>query len=74
VSGSAPLEEIADDLDRVADRLGDAAIDMLRSALDEGEAAAALATKREKLLNRARSSVEKAKMLVRQVDALGGEV
>jgi ElaB/YqjD/DUF883 family membrane-anchored ribosome-binding protein len=73
VPGSGHLEEIADDLDRISDRLGDAAMDVLRSALDEGEAAAALATKREKLLNRARSSAEKAKQLVRQADVLGGD-
>jgi hypothetical protein len=48
-------------------------MDILRSAVDESEAAAVLATKREKLLNRARSSVEKARMLVRQADSLGRE-
>jgi ElaB/YqjD/DUF883 family membrane-anchored ribosome-binding protein len=73
VSGSGHLEEIVDELDRIADRLGDAAMDVLRSALDEGEAAAALATRREKLLNRARSAADKAKMLVRQADSLGGD-
>jgi hypothetical protein len=73
VAGSGPFEEITDGLERIGDRLADAAMDLLRSAIDEGEGAAVLATKREKLLNRARSSVEKARMLVRQAEALGDE-
>ena len=69
----AGLDDIADELDRLGEQLADAAMDILRSAVDEREAAAVLATKREKLLNRARSSVEKARMLVRQADSLGRE-
>jgi hypothetical protein len=73
VSGSGRLEEIADALDRIGEELADAAMDLLRSAIDDSFMAAALATKREKLLNRARSSVEKAGMLVRQADSEGLE-
>jgi len=63
------LDDVADELGRLIERLADAAMEALRSGLDEGTAeAAALATKREKLLNRARSSVEKARMLVHQAD------
>ncbi|MGO8876362.1 MAG: hypothetical protein ACLQNG_11445 [Acidimicrobiales bacterium] len=63
------LDDLAEELDRLAERLADAAMEALRSGLDDGsDEAAALATKREKLLNRARSSVEKARMLVRQAD------
>jgi ElaB/YqjD/DUF883 family membrane-anchored ribosome-binding protein len=73
MSGSERLEEIAGELDRIADQLGDAAMDVLRSAMEQDAAGAVLATKREKLLNRARSSAEKAKTLVRQADALGSD-
>jgi hypothetical protein len=73
VAGSEPLAEIADGLERIGDQLADAAIDVLRSAIDEGEDAAVLATKREKLLNRARSSVEKARLLLAQAESLGDE-
>ncbi|MGD0082619.1 MAG: hypothetical protein ABSD78_05405 [Acidimicrobiales bacterium] len=63
------LDDIASELERLGERLADAAMDVLRSGLGEGsDEAAAMATKREKLLNRARSSVEKARMLVRQAD------
>ena len=73
MAGSEPLAEIADGLERIGDQLADAAIDVLRSAIDEGEDAAVLATKREKLLNRARSSVEKARLLLAQAESLGDE-
>jgi hypothetical protein len=69
MAGSGRLGEIADELDRIGEQLADAAMDLLRSAMDDSFMAAALATKREKLLNRARSSVEKARMLVRQADS-----
>jgi hypothetical protein len=73
-AGGAALEELAAELDRVAERLADAAMAVLRAALadegfEEGEAAVrARAT--ERLLNRARASVEKAARLTRQ--AAGG--
>jgi hypothetical protein len=73
VPGSGRLGEIADALDRIGEELADAAMDVLRSAMDDSFMAAALATKREKLLNRARSSVEKAAMLARQADSEGLE-
>jgi hypothetical protein len=68
---SGRLEEIAEELNRLGEQLADAAMDLLRDALDDSEAAAALATKREKLLNRARSSVEKARLLVLQANSDG---
>ena len=73
MAGSGSLEEIADELDRLGEQVADVAMDILRSAIDDGPDAAMLATKREKLLNRARSSLEKAKMLVRQAEALGDD-
>ena len=61
------LEELAGDLDRVAEGLVDVAMDLLRSALgEESEAAIARARATEKLVNRARSSTEKAARLARQ--------
>ena len=61
------LEELAGDLDRVAEGLVDVAMDLLRSALgEESEAAIARARATEKLVNRARSSAEKAARLARQ--------
>ncbi len=61
------LEELAGDLDRVAEGLVDVAMDLLRSALgEESEAAIARARATEKLVNRARSSAEKAALLARQ--------
>jgi histidinol dehydrogenase len=73
VAGSGRLAGIADELDRIGEQLADAAMDLLRGALDETEAAAVLATKQERILNRARSSVEKAKRLVLQADSVPGE-
>jgi hypothetical protein len=73
VAGSGRLAGIADELERIGEQLADAAMDLLRGALDESEAAAALATKRERVLNRARSSVEKARLLVLQADSDPGE-
>jgi exonuclease VII small subunit len=73
VAGSGRLAGIADELERICEQLADAAMDLLRAALDESEAAAALATKRERVLNRARSSVEKARLLVLQADSDPGE-
>lgn len=73
MAGSGRLAGIADELDRIGEQLADAAMDLLRGALDETEAAAVLVTKQERILNRARSSVEKAKRLVLQADSVPGE-
>ncbi len=63
------LGELADELDRLADGLRDAAMDLLRQALHSSRDEDRLeATRREKLLNRARASVEKAARLTRQAD------
>jgi hypothetical protein len=67
MSGAERLDELATELDRMSERLADAAMDLLRAGLGDGsEAAAALATTRERLVNRARSSVEKAVRLLAQ--------
>ncbi len=67
VGGTERLDELAGELDRLVEQLADAAMDLLRSGIGEGtEAAAALATRRERLVNRARSSVERAVTLLRQ--------
>jgi hypothetical protein len=65
VGGTERLEELAAELERISEQLADAAMDLLRAGLGDGsEAAAALATKRERIVNRARSSVEKAVTLL----------
>ena len=69
--GTDRLEELASELDRIGGQLADAAMDLLRDALDEAsEAAAVLATRRERLVNRARSSVDKAVTLLGQAAVL----
>ncbi|MHB1508478.1 MAG: hypothetical protein ACYCST_06515 [Acidimicrobiales bacterium] len=68
------LRELAGELEHIDEQLADAAMDLLRDALSEGStSAAALATQRERLVNRARSSVSKAGRLLEQAAALGGE-
>ncbi|MGO8875846.1 MAG: hypothetical protein ACLQNG_08795 [Acidimicrobiales bacterium] len=59
------LAELAAELERLGEQLADAAMDVLRAGLAEGsDAAAELATRQERLVNRARSSVEKAALLL----------
>ena len=61
------FEELAAELEAIADRLADLAMDLLREGLADGSGeGAALATRREKLLNRARSSVAKAMSLIQR--------
>lgn len=66
------LEELAGQLDSVAEGLVDTAMTVLREALsDRSDEVMARARSTEKLINRARSSVEKAARLARQ--AAGAE-
>ncbi len=68
------LRELAGELEHLDEQLADAAMDLLRDALSEGStSAAAVATRRERLVNRARSSVSKAGRLLEQAAALGDE-
>lgn len=61
------IEALADGLDRIAEELSEAAMDILREAVFDGsEERAQSARGREKLLNRARSATEKAARLARQ--------
>ncbi len=61
------LDELASELARFVEQLGDAAMDLLREGIADGsEQAAEAATARVKLINRARSAVEKAVVLVRR--------
>lgn len=65
--GATPdrFEAISAELEHIAEQLADLAMDILREGLaDGGDEAAATATTREKLVNRARSSVAKAKSLL----------
>jgi hypothetical protein len=66
VESDERLEEIAREIDRLAERLTDVAMDLLRSAArGEDQASVETATAREKQLNRARAALEKAAHLVR---------
>lgn len=68
------IEEIAGELERVAEELSEAAMDILREAVFDGsEDRASEARRREKVLNRARASVEKAARLARQAADERGE-
>lgn|GEM_PF-4050145 len=66
------LEEVADELARLSESLADLAMESLRGALEEGEEggeAALAAVREEKVLNRARSSLDKAVRLLRSLSA-----
>ena len=69
------LEEMISELERVRERLVDLAMDSLRGALDDGDEAAAGAVQQERVINRARSSLDKAVRLLRSLsgDRLGEE-
>lgn len=66
--GGSRLAELAGELDRLGEALTDAAMDVLREAAYGEEADKAEATKREKVINRARAAVERAAHLLRQAD------
>ena len=59
------LEEAAEDLDRLAERLADLALDRLRRATDPDDPDAQAAAGEERRITRARRSVEKAAALLR---------
>ncbi|MDA8038076.1 MAG: hypothetical protein M0Z69_02750 [Actinomycetota bacterium] len=69
---SERVEEIVAELERAGEALVDLAMDLLRESLEAASDAAA-ATRQEKVVNRARSSVEKAVALLRSVSAAGSE-
>ncbi|HEV8064535.1 MAG TPA: hypothetical protein VGP46_06875 [Acidimicrobiales bacterium] len=65
MSAAERFEELSSELDSLADRLGDLAMDILREGLaGASEQAAVAATKREKMVNRARSAVVRAAALL----------
>ncbi len=71
---SERLEELASELDRVAEGLADCAMDVLRAAISQAtESSGEQARRREKLINRARTSVEKAARLARQASRSADE-
>jgi hypothetical protein len=71
MAGTERLDELADALSRISEQMGDAAMDLLRAGLGEGSAAAAaLATQRERIVNRARASVDRAVNLLGQAAAV----
>jgi hypothetical protein len=62
MSGAARQDELADRLDAIAEELSDLALDVLREAVDRGDAARPA---EEKRLSQARRAVEKAAHLLR---------
>ena len=62
MSGAARHDELADRLDAIAEELSDLALDVLREAVDRGDAARPA---EEKRLSQARRAVEKAAHLLR---------
>ncbi len=74
MTGEDRLDELAAELGRLGEQLADAAMDLLRAGLAEGtEAASARATRQERLVNRARSSLEKAVRLLSEAGRVAGE-
>jgi hypothetical protein len=64
LSGDDELAEVAEELDRVAERLADLALDRLRLATDPDEAGGPEAAAEERRITRARRAVEKAAALL----------
>ncbi len=72
--GMQGYDDLAGKLDAVAEELGSRAFDLLRAAVrDGGEEAAAAAKAEERVLNRARRSIEKAAGLLRGADPSEGD-
>jgi hypothetical protein len=70
MSGAGRQEELAERLDAIAEELSDLALDVLRQAVDRGDAARPADEKR---LSQARRAVEKAAHLLRAPDRTIGE-
>jgi hypothetical protein len=68
--GSGRQEELAERLDAIAEELSDLALDVLRQAVDRGDAARPA---EEKRISQARRSVEKAAHLLRASDRSSDE-
>ena len=62
------IEELRDDLHRLSERLADVALDLLHQALGDADPKASPAARDEKVVTRARRSVEKASMLLRGIE------
>jgi len=67
---AADVEHIRERLTTIAEELADVALVQLRATVEDGDADAARA---EKKVTRARRAVEKAVMLLADVDGRGGE-
>ncbi len=66
--GSDAFLDIAKDLDGISERLADHAIDLLGEALHDADPKQSPAAKTERVVTRARRSVEKAVALLRSLD------
>jgi hypothetical protein len=65
VSGTEGLDEIASQIDALAERLADRALDLLRTALESDAKGSEAST--ERVVTRARRSLEKASSLLRSL-------
>jgi hypothetical protein len=71
VSRDETLGELAAEIDALAERLADRSLDLLRAALEDPGATGAAAA--ERLVTRARRSLDKASSLLRTADARAGD-
>jgi hypothetical protein len=74
--GSDDLAEVAAELDAIAERLADLALDRLRTAVDDDAGDPGATAIEERRITRARRAVEKASALLaagRSEDAIGDE-
>ena len=71
---SARVEQLAAELELLSEQLADLALDLLHEALGDPDPKASPAARREKVVTRARRSVEKATQLLRStVDDADGD-
>lgn len=67
MSGDEAIASLADDIDAIAERLADRSLELLRAAVHEG--ATTEAASAERVVTRARRSLEKASSLLRGLGA-----
>jgi hypothetical protein len=63
------IEQLRADLDTLSEQLADVALDLLHQAMRDPDPKASPSARDEKLVTRARRSVEKADTLLRQIEA-----
>jgi hypothetical protein len=66
VTGDEALASLAEEIDRVAERLADRSLELLREAVSDPAGSSAAAT--ERIVTRARRALEKASSLLRSLE------